>query len=70
MEGLRLITAPLAYLGFEGVAIYGLFRPYEGRKQYAALEKFFYNEAMIAPCFQPNPTHHLFGSDINTPDGF
>lgn len=69
MEALRLVSAPLVYLGLELAALYGLFRPYDGRKFYASLERFLYGGAFLAPCFQPDPTHHLFGSDINDSEG-
>lgn len=68
-EVVRLFTAPLAYLGLEGSAIYGLFRPYEGRRLYAALERFLYDGPLLAPCFQPGATRHLFGSAIDGPEG-
>jgi len=60
---LRVVATPFAYLGLELSAIYGIFTPYNGRKLYATFERALYNRDVLAPCFQPRPTRHLFGGD-------
>lgn len=58
---LRVAITPIAFVGLELAAIYGLFSPYDGRKLYASIEKAMYDDSFnLAPCFQPNPTCHLF----------
>jgi len=70
-EAARFVLAPLVYVGLEAAAIYTLFCPLEGRKRYAQLERFLYGKEgiLLAPCFQPNPTHHLGGDAITTREG-
>ena len=60
---LRVVASPLAIVGLELAAIYGLFMPFDGRKLYATIERATYGCAILAPCFQPEPTGHLFGGD-------
>lgn len=64
-EIIRLALLPLGVIALEMAALYGIFSPYNGRKVYASLERSFYGEYLLAPCFQPDPTRHLFGSDPN-----
>jgi hypothetical protein len=68
---LRIIATPLAIVGLELSALYGLCsRPYDGRKLYATIERATYGRSILAPCFQPEPTSHFFGGDINKIDVF
>lgn len=67
---LRIVAAPFVYVALEVSAIYGLFRPYDGRKLYASLERAEYGEYVLAPCFQPKPRKHAFGGDPNTRNAF
>jgi len=60
---LQLIATPFAVLGLELAALYGVFRPYDGRKLYASIERAVYGHFILAPCFQPNPQSHAFGGD-------
>ncbi len=66
---LKIITAPLVIIGLELAAIYGVFRPYDGRKLYATIERAAQVE-LLAPCFQPEPTYHIFGGDLNKPNAW
>ncbi|MFN0065268.1 MAG: hypothetical protein ACKVOH_03410 [Chlamydiales bacterium] len=52
--GLILLT-PFTIIALEFAAIYGICRPYDGRKLYASLERFAYGAPIAAPCFQPDP---------------
>ena len=54
---LRIIATPIALLGLELSAIYGLYSPYDGRKLYASIESALYDGSFtLASCFQPqNP---------------
>jgi hypothetical protein len=56
---LRIVATPVAIIGLELVAIYGLFRPYDGRKLYASIERATYGNGMLAPCFQPGAFEFL-----------
>lgn len=67
---LRIVTQPLAIVGLELAAIYGLFRPYDGRKLYASIERAQYGNFILAPCFQPDPDQHLLGGDPNKKNAF
>lgn len=49
----RIIIFPFALLGLELSALYGLVRPYDGRKLYASFERSLYGKPLLAPCFQP-----------------
>ncbi|MFZ0565784.1 MAG: hypothetical protein WAM28_06335 [Chlamydiales bacterium] len=62
--GLALIT-PIA---LEMASLYGCYSPYDGRKLYASIERASYGGPLLAPCFQPSATRHLFGGDINEKD--
>jgi hypothetical protein len=70
LDLVRCITAPMAVLGLEFAALYGLFRPYDGRKLYASIERGMYSHFILAPCFQPDPTKHAFGGDPNKQNAF
>ncbi|MEI6242419.1 MAG: hypothetical protein WCP39_03325 [Chlamydiota bacterium] len=76
---LRVVTAPVILGAFLTASLYGLFRPYDGRKIYATLERASYGQSykkfpsnkpdkfmnfFLAPCFQPMAKHHRFGGDI------
>lgn len=67
---LRIVTQPLAFVGLELAAIYGLFRPYDGRKLYASIERAQYGNFVLAPCFQPNAEEHFLGGDIKEKNAF
>jgi hypothetical protein len=57
----RIVCAPLVFVGLELAAVYGIVRPYDGRKLYASLERAEYGDAILAPCFQPDPRYHALG---------
>lgn len=67
---LRIIAQPVTLVGLELAAIYGLFRPYDGRKLYASFERAAYGDSILAPCFQPDPEKHLFGGNMNKRDAY
>lgn len=67
---LRIVVTPLAIIALELSAIYGIIRPYDGRKLYASCERALYNHFILAPCFQPSPTQHLLGGDTNKQNAF
>lgn len=50
---LQIVVTPLALLGLELSAIYGLLSPYDGRKLYASFERAIYGNSVLAPCIQP-----------------
>jgi len=66
----RVFTAAPSVLALEMAAIFGLFSPYNGRKLYASIERAQYGHFVLAPCFQPDPTTHAFGGDINQRNAF
>ena len=66
----RVIATPLSFVCLELAALYGLIRPYDGRKLYASIERATYGSFILAPCFQPRPQFHAFGGDINSRDAF
>lgn len=67
---LRIVATPVSILGLELAAIYGMFRPYDGRKLYASIERATYGNFILAPCFQPDPKYHALGGDINERNAF
>jgi len=67
---IRIAAQPIAYIGLEIAAIYGLIRPYDGRKLYATIERAEYEKHILAPCFQPSPVKHLFWGKINQQNAF
>ncbi len=67
---LRIVTMPITLAGLELAAIYGMFRPYDGRKLYASVERATYGHFILAPCFQPDPMRHALGGDINKKNAF
>jgi len=69
-DALRIITAIFAYVLLEIAACYGTIRPYDGRKLYATIERAQYGNFILAPCFQPDASRHLFGGNINTKNAF
>lgn len=62
---LRIAFAPAIYIGMVVSPIYGLAFINNGRKLYATFERCIYGDALLAPCFQPKPTSHLFGTSID-----
>jgi hypothetical protein len=54
----KAVAAPLAVIGLEAAALYGIFRPLNGRKIYATLERATYKDSVLAPSFQPDQSHH------------
>lgn len=50
----RIIASPIAIVGMELAVIYGLIRPYDGRKLYGTCERAIYGNALVAHCFQPS----------------
>lgn len=69
---LRVITTPIAFVGLELAAIYGVFSPYDGRKLYASIERVQYNDKdfIFSICFQPEAIEHLFGGNNNYQDSW
>ncbi len=67
---LRVVTTPIAFVGLELAAIYGMFTPYNGRKLYASIERAQYGNFILAPCFQPDPTRHAFGGNPEERNAF
>lgn len=67
---LKIVLWPIFLLSLELSAIYGLFSPYDGRKLYASLERVYYGGAVLAPCFQPDPTRHAFYGDPTKRNAF
>jgi uncharacterized membrane protein (DUF2068 family) len=67
---LRIAAAPLAIVALEAAALYGVFRPLDGRKLYATIERAEYESFILAPCFQPEPEKHALGGDIKKRDSF
>lgn len=67
---LKILSSPLALITLEISAFYGIFNPYDGRKLYASVEKAYYNNAFLAPCFQPDPNRHAFRGDPKKRNAF
>ena len=67
---LRIVATPIALVGLELAAVYGLARPYDGRKLYATIERAMYGRFILAPCFQPRPKYHFFGGNPNQQNAF
>jgi hypothetical protein len=61
---LRIVATPFSIIGLELSAIYGIFRPYDGRKLYASFERAEYGNFILAPCFQPDPRYHALGGNV------
>ena len=62
---LRVAASPIIIASLELAAIYGMVKPYDGRKLFASIERAMYGGSLLAPCFQPQAEEHLFGGDIN-----
>ncbi len=61
----KIIETPVILAFLELSALYTIVNPYDGRKLYASFERLHYGSHVLAPCFQPSPTHHLFsGSNL------
>ena len=67
---LKLVASPLALPLLELSALYGLIRPYDGRKLYATIERLIYGDYVLAPCFQPSAEKHLLGGNIDEKNAF
>lgn len=75
---LRIVAFPVAMIGLECAAIYGIFQPYNARKIYTSIERLEYGDFHIpgtldggfrlAPCFQPQAQAHLLGGSIEDPN--
>jgi hypothetical protein len=66
----RILVSPLVPIGLELAALYGVLNPRDGRKLYASIERAFYGNAILARCFQPNPTSHLLGGSIEQKNAY
>jgi hypothetical protein len=66
-DTLRVAFSPAIYVSMILSSIYGLIFTNNGRKLYATFERCIYGEALLAPCFQPQPTYHLGGTPIDKP---
>ncbi len=66
----HILFAPINILLLEFAALYGIIMPHDGRKLYASLERFAFDDSVLAPCFQPDPQEHLFGGDITVQNTF
>jgi hypothetical protein len=62
---LRVAFSPAIYVGMILSSIYGLVFTNNGRKLYATFERCIYGDALLAPCFQPDPTHHFGGTSMD-----
>ncbi|MEX1012244.1 MAG: hypothetical protein WD595_01020 [Waddliaceae bacterium] len=49
LDLLRVVTQPIAVVGLQLSAIYGLFRPYDGRKLYSSIELAQYGNTLFSP---------------------
>jgi hypothetical protein len=67
---LRILLQPFSIIGLELSALFGVFTPYNGRKLYATIERAEYGSYISAPCFQPDPTQHLFGGNTENRDAW
>ncbi|OGN56425.1 MAG: hypothetical protein A3D96_05025 [Chlamydiae bacterium RIFCSPHIGHO2_12_FULL_44_59] len=67
---LGVLTTPIAFIGLELAAIYGIFTPYNGRKLYASIERAQDGNFILAPCFQPDPKYHALGGDPKKKNAF
>lgn len=57
----RIVATPLIFIGFLFASLYGVFiSPYDGRKLYGTLERFYYHSSAIAKCFQPSNPRNLY----------
>ena len=50
---LQIMATPVAVVGLELAALYTIFRPLDGRKLYASIERAEYGMSIAAPYFQP-----------------
>ena len=60
-----IALSPVTIAALELSALYGLVFPWSGRKLYASFERLQYGDAVLAPCFQPDPVFHLLNIKIN-----
>lgn len=81
MDILRVVLTPLIFIGMLFSSLYGAsLSPYDGRKLYASFERLAYSGGyqrfeygygkdvhrfLLTPCFQPAPTAHLGGGDLD-----
>lgn len=49
----RIVVTPVITTTLSIAAIYAVINPLDGRKLYATLERAYYGNAILAPCFQP-----------------
>lgn len=70
IDFVQILTQVPALIFLELSALYGLLTPYNGRKLYATIERAQYGNFFLAPCFQPEPSEHLFGGDLGTRDAW
>ena len=70
LDLIKIFAQPIGALGAELAAIYGVFKPYDGRKLYASFERAQYGICILAPCFQPDAKQHLFGAPIGKINGW
>lgn len=71
LDVLKVLAQPAITIGLEGAALYGIFKPYEGRKIYSAFETIAYEDIFrLAPCFRAEPASHLFRGSIDKKDAF
>lgn len=61
---LKIAATPLAIIGLECAAIYGVFRPHDGRKIYANIETAVFYPFVLAPCFQPNSSNRRLARKV------
>lgn len=67
---LRIVFMPIMLVGLQLSAVYGLISPRDGRRLYATIERAYYGDAVLAPCFQPLATRHLLGGKIGERNQF
>ncbi len=63
---LKIVVTPLAIIGLQFAALYGMIKPFDGRKLHASIERAIYSDNFTAPCFQPFAADHEFAQNFDT----
>jgi len=66
----HIVFVPFLLAGLTSSAVLGCFSPLNGKKLYASFERLQYGSGILAPCFQPDPTSHLFGGNLDNPNAW
>jgi len=67
---LRFVCNPVSLVCLQLCTFFILFKPLDGKKIYASIERAQYDVFRLAPCFQPNPEYHFLNGDISLRDEF